>query len=95
MHYVYILASKRYGTLYIGYTSSLAKRMIEHKDELADGFTKKYKIKSLVYYEAHENREAALTRERQLKEWKRDWKIELIEKDNPNWFDLTQNVMKV
>jgi putative endonuclease len=91
--YVYIMASKRYGTLYIGVTSNFVKRMWEHKNELADGFTKKYRVKMLVWYERHENAESAIIREKQLKEWKRPWKLELIEKSNPNWHDLYENLM--
>lgn len=89
---VYMLASKRYGTLYIGVTSDLPKRISEHKHGLVDGFTKKHKVCNLVYYEQHENAESAIKRERNMKEWKRDWKIELVEKDNPNWWDLSENI---
>jgi putative endonuclease len=91
--YVYILASKRNGTLYVGVTSDLVKRTWEHKQELAEGFTKKYGVKTLVYYEIHENSEAAITREKQLKKWERAWKIRLIEKDNPHWEDLYEKIM--
>lgn len=90
--YVYILASKRYGTLYIGVTSDLSKRMYEHKQGLVEGFSKKYKTHMLVHYERHENAESALKRERNMKEWNRVWKINLIEKGNPNWRDLSENV---
>lgn len=90
--YVYILASRRYGTLYIGVTSDIVKRMYEHRNELADGFTKKYNIKMLVYYERHDTAESAIVREKQMKEWKRKWKLELIEKSNPNWHDLYDNL---
>jgi putative endonuclease len=85
---VYILASKRYGTLYIGVTSDLCGRVSEHRLGLAPGFTKKYGVKQLVYYESHGTMECAITREKQLKEWRRAWKIELIEANNPNWVDL-------
>ena len=91
--YVYIMASKRYGTLYIGVTSDLPKRVYEHRNGLVEGFTKKHNIKMLVYYEAHETSESAIKRERNMKEWKRDWKIELIEKSNPSWYDLSENVV--
>src|SRR5689334_13422634 len=91
--YVYILASRRYGTLYIGVTSDIVKRMVEHRDELADGFTKKYNVKMLVYYERHNTAESAIVREKRMKEWKRKWKLELIEKSNPNWHDLYDNLL--
>jgi len=87
-YYVYILASKRNGTLYIGVTSNLIKRIYEHKNNLIDGFTKKYNIHNLVYYEIIEDVNSAIAREKQLKIWKRNWKIELIEKNNPKWDDL-------
>ena len=85
--YVYILASNRNGTLYIGITSDLNKRIWEHKEGLVDGFTKKYNIKRLVYYEIHNDVNTAITREKQLKRWNRKWKLCLIEKDNPDWND--------
>jgi putative endonuclease len=87
-HCVYILASKRNGTLYIGVTSNLIKRVYAHRNNLIDGFTKKYNVHDLVYYEATENIHSAIMREKQLKKWKRSWKIELIEKSNPTWRDL-------
>ena len=90
---VYILTSKRNGTLYIGVTSNLIKRIWEHKEGVADGFTKKHGVKKLVYYEQHENAESAIKREKRLKEWKRGWKLELIEKGNPNWEDLYQSIL--
>lgn len=85
---VYILASKRKGTLYVGVASDLIKRVWQHKEGITEGFTKKYAIKQLVYYEPHDNAENAIHREKRLKEWKRQWKIDLIEKNNPNWEDL-------
>jgi len=88
-YFVYILASKKNGTLYIGVTNDLIRRTYEHKNNLADGFTKKYNVKILVYYEHTENIESAITREKQMKEWQRSWKIKLIEKDNPTWRDLS------
>ena len=91
--YVYILASKRNGTLYIGITTDLVKRVYEHKHDLVDGFTKKYKVHYLVYFEEHEDIRQAITREKQIKKWKRKWKLELIEKDNPNWRDLYDEVI--
>ena len=91
--YVYILTNKRYGTLYIGVTSDLPKRIYQHKNRLMEGFSKKHGLDQLVYYESQGNAEAAITREKNMKEWKRAWKIELIEKSNPNWFDLTENML--
>ncbi len=87
-YYVYLLASGKYGTLYTGVTSDLIKRVYEHKESLVDGFTKKYKVHQLVYYEAHGDVHEAILREKQIKKWNRDWKINLIEKDNPHWLDL-------
>ena len=87
-YYVYILASKKNGTLYIGVTSNLVKRIYEHKNELAEGFTKKYSVHKLVYFEITESVESAIAREKQLKKWNRAWKIRLIEKTNPEWLDL-------
>jgi putative endonuclease len=87
-YYVYLLASKRNGTLYLGVTSNLIKRVYEHKNNLVSGFTQKYKIHNLVYYKTTDDINSAITREKQLKKWKRAWKIELIEKNNPGWRDL-------
>ena len=94
VYYVYILASKPYRTLYIGVTNDLLKRIWEHKNDLVDGFTKKYHVHSLVYYESTENLEGARTKEKQMKEWRRRWKIELIEKINPEWKDLYEGLVK-
>jgi putative endonuclease len=85
---VYILASRRNGTLYIGVTSDLPNRVGLHKQDLIEGFTKKYSVHLLVYYEMHPTMEAAIRREKQIKEWRRLWKIRLIESMNPEWFDL-------
>jgi putative endonuclease len=85
---VYILTSKRNGTLYIGVTSDLVKRIWEHKNNMVDGFTMHYGVHRLVWYELHESMESAITKEKHLKEWKRKWKLELIEKMNPQWDDL-------
>jgi putative endonuclease len=82
------MASKRNGTLYIGVTSNLVKRVYEHRNNLVDGFTKEYSVYSLVYYETTNDVNSALLREKQMKKWKREWKINLIEKDNPQWKDL-------
>jgi len=89
---VYILASRRNGTLYIGMTDNLARRVWEHAARIVPGFTKKYGVKTLVWYEVHESREAALLRERQLKKWNRAWKLELIEQANPSWRDLAEQI---
>jgi len=86
--FVYILASQRNGTLYTGSTDDLAKRIWQHKTKVFKGFTTDYGVNRLVWYETHEMREAAFTRERQIKEWKRRWKLELIEAMNSEWDDL-------
>jgi putative endonuclease len=85
---VYILTNERNGTLYIGVTSDLVKRIWEHKNNLVEGFMKRYSVHHLVWYELHENMNSAIEREKNLKEWKRAWKIKLIEEDNPKWSDL-------
>lgn len=90
---VYILASKRNGTLYAGVTSNLVKRVWEHKNNQVDGFTKKYGVHTLVWYEAHETMMSAIAREKAIKEWKRKWKLELIESMNPDWKDLHQDLL--
>ena len=87
-YYVYILASKRNGTLYIGMTNNLLRRIWEHKNDLAEGFTKKYGVNLLVWYEVAGTALVAITREKQLKKWNRAWKIRLIEAMNPEWNDL-------
>ena len=87
-YWVYILASRIGGTLYIGVTNDLVRRVYEHKMGLADGFTKKYGIHRLVYFEQYSDIEAAILREKRLKKWNRAWKIQLIEELNPNWDDL-------
>jgi len=87
-YFIYILASKRNGTLYIGVTNNLLERVNQHKNNLVDGFTKKYDVHNLVYYEAYKNIEDAIAREKCMKKWKRKWKLELIESFNPNWEDL-------
>jgi putative endonuclease len=90
--YVYILASDTAGTLYIGVTSDLIKRINQHKQGTFGGFTSKYDIKRLVYYEACGDMEHAVLREKELKKWQRAWKIQLIEKTNPKWEDLSSNL---
>ncbi len=86
--FVYIMASRRNGTLYVGVTSDLVQRVWHHKEGVVEGFTSKYAVKMLVYFEPHETAESAITREKQLKKWERAWKIRLIEEVNPGWRDL-------
>ena len=86
--YVYIMASQRNGTLYIGLTNELERRVSEHKDKILDGFTARYNVDQLVYYETFETYSEAFERERRLKKWKRDWILKLIESENPEWKDL-------
>ncbi len=90
--FVYMLANARNGTLYIGVTSDLVKRIWEHREGLADGFTKKYSVKQLVWFESHVDAVSAITREKQLKKWNRAWKINLIINENPNWRDLYDEI---
>lgn len=90
--FVYILANERNGTLYTGSTDDLAKRVWQHKNKIFPGFTSKYDVDRLAWYEAHDTRESALMRERQIKEWKRAWKIVLIESMNPGWDDLYETL---
>jgi len=85
--YVYMLASQRNGTLYIGMTDDLLKRVWQHREGVIPGFTRDYGVKTLVWYEVHDSRESAIVRERQMKKWNRSWKLELIERHNPNWRD--------
>ena len=89
---VYILASQRNGTIYIGVTSDLIKRIYQHRENLIEGFTKRYNVHLLVWYEIHETMESAILREKQLKNWSRSAKLRLIEKQNPNWTDLWLNL---
>ena len=93
MGYLYILASRRNGTLYVGVTSDLAKRIAEHKQKLVEGFTNEYDVTNLVYYEIFENIRDAIMRERQMKGWKRKWKTELIQTINPYWRDLYDDLL--
>ncbi len=88
MFFVYLLASQPQGTLYVGVTSELAQRVWQHKSKAVPGFTSKYGVDRLVWFEPHELCESAIRREKQIKEWKRAWKIQLIEADNPHWADL-------
>jgi putative endonuclease len=92
--YVYILASRRNGTLYTGMTDNLIARIWHHREGVVPGFTKEYGIKTLVWFEQYDTRESALLRERQIKKWNRKWKLELIEKDNPAWRDLYEEIVQ-
>ena len=91
--YVYILASRKHGTLYVGVTSDLPNRIYEHRNGAVPGFTRRYGVKRLVYFEAFSDIETAIVREKRLKEWKRDWKIDLIERGNRDWNDLAVSVL--
>ncbi|MEL6258983.1 MAG: GIY-YIG nuclease family protein [Pseudomonadota bacterium] len=91
-YFVYILASRRNGTLYVGVTNNLVRRIWEHKNDQAEGFTRKYSVKTLVWFEHHNSIEAAIQREKRLKRWRRDWKIRLIETDNFVWRDLYDEI---
>jgi len=93
--YVYILCSRRNGTLYTGVTSDLIKRIYEHKNNLADGFSKKYGVHRLVWHELHVTAESAIKRERQIKKWERAWKLRLIEEHNPGWKDLYDDLLEM
>ena len=90
---VYVLASCRNGTLYVGVTSHLVRRVWEHKNHVVGGFTKRYDVSRLVWYEPHDTMESAIAREKAIKEWKRTWKLELIEKGNPEWDDLYDRLL--
>ena len=90
---VYLLASRRNGTLYVGVTSNLIKRVWEHKNHVVAGFTDKYRVDRLVWYEPHPTMESAIRREKAIKEWKRAWKLALIEKINPGWDDLYEGLL--
>lgn len=91
-YYVYILASQPHGTLYIGVTNDVVRRVYEHREGLVDGFTKQYGVKTLVYVETHDRAEQAIQREKSLKHWNRDWKVKLIERENPYWEDLYEGL---
>ena len=92
-YYVYILSSKRNGALYVGVANDLIRRVHEHKTDIIEGFTKKYRVHSLVYYESTNNVQAALQREKAIKKWNRKWKLVLIEKENPLWKDLYNELL--
>lgn len=91
--YVYLLASRRNGTVYVGVTSDLIKRIWEHRNHVVAGFTRKYGVDKLVWYEQHASMESAIQREKAIKEWKRAWKMNLIEKTNPEWVDLYETLL--
>ena len=92
-YFVYIMASKKNGTLYVGMTNDLVRRVWQHKNDAIEGFTKRYAIHSLVYFESTNDVKAAITREKQLKKWNRQWKINLIEEENPNRDDLYETLL--
>jgi putative endonuclease len=92
-YYVYVLASKQNGTLYLGVTNDLVRRVYEHKNNLVEGFSKRYKVHRLVYYEVCDDITAAIQREKHIKKWNRRWKIDLIEKSNPEWNDLYPQIV--
>ena len=92
-YFVYIMASKRNGTLYVGVTNDLLRRVYEHKNNLVEGFSSTYGVHSLVWFESTASIESAITREKQLKNWKREWKISLLESINPNWNDLYEGLL--
>ena len=90
--YVYIVTNKKDGVLYVGITTNLTRRIYEHRNELTEGFTQKYKLKKLIYFEEYDEYAIAIKREKRLKEWQRQWKIDLIEKENPKWNDLYEQI---
>ena len=92
-YYVYILTSQKHGTLYTGVTSDLVGRVYQHKAGSVEGFTKRYKVHCLVYYEIHDDVYSAITREKQIKKWRRAWKIRMIEERNPDWDDLYEQLI--
>ena len=89
--YVYIVTNRRNGTLYLGCTNDIKRRIFEHKNKILKGFTEKYNTNKLVYYQSFISKDEAFTKERQMKTWKRKWKVELIEQNNPNWIDLSED----
>ncbi len=92
-YFVYVLTSKKYGTLYVGVTDNLVRRVYEHKNNLVEGFIKKYNVHQLVYYEVFDDISEAIVKEKQLKKWKRYWKIQIIEKFNSEWKDLYEEII--
>ena len=93
-YYVYLLASAKHGTLYIGVTNDLIRRVYEHKEKAVSSFTSRYGVDKLVWFEIYDSAEAAIMREKEIKKWKRDWKIRLIEETNPEWFDLYDGIAR-
>lgn len=93
-YYVYLLSSGRNGTLYVGVTNNLVRRVGEHKEGLVDGFTKRYRVAQLMWFEVHTSIDAAIAREKQIKKWNRDWKIDLFRETNPQWLDLYPGLTK-
>jgi putative endonuclease len=91
-YYVYLLSSGKHGTLYLGVTNDLVRRSYEHKSKSIDGFSKRYDVDKLVWFEIYDDATTAITREKELKKWRRDWKIRLIEESNPNWDDLYDGI---
>ena len=91
--YVYILASSSYGTLYVGVTSDLVRRLWEHRNDVVEGFTRQYAVHRLVWYETHDSAYEAITREKRIKKWNRNWKVNLIQRTNPNWDDLYASII--
>jgi putative endonuclease len=94
MYYVYRTASGKHGTLYLGVTNNLVRRIHEHKSKVVPGFTSKYDVVGLVWYEVYDDPTSAITREKDIKKWRRDWKIRLIEEDNPDWSDLYSSITR-
>ena len=94
MYWVYILASGKHGTLYIGVTNDLVRRVYQHKNKIIKGFTSQYHVHLLVWYEGYDDPTSAIEREKELKKWRREWKINLIEQDNPNWDDLYDEITR-
>jgi putative endonuclease len=92
--YVYLLASGKHGTLYLGVTRDIVRRVYEHKSKAVNGFSKRYDVDRLVWFELHDDPSAAIVREKQLKKWRRDWKIRLIEESNPEWIDLYDGIAR-
>jgi putative endonuclease len=94
MYYVYLTASRKHGTLYLGVTNNLVRRIHEHKTKVAPGFTSQYNVVRLVWYEAYDDPMNAITREKDIKKWRRDWKVRLIEEENPEWVDLYSSITR-
>ena len=93
MYFVYIITNQRYGTLYVGVTNDLVRRIYEHREGFVEGFSKRHDLGLLVWYEVHEDINAAITREKTIKKWRRDWKINLIQENNPEWNDLYATIV--